>query len=197
MYRSSKFFTLFLALPILACCGKMQEEVEPVGPQPSQLQKVPLTFTASAFKTALGPDDSVLWQEGDAITIYDGVENCKFATSGSGASVTFEGEARDTGSWIAVYPYFQSTQVTDGDIVTYVKSAQYSAPGTFGARRGLAVCEISSDKTVTMRNALGLMEFKLTDSDITSVTIMGNGGEILAGECSINMKDGVPSLDFT
>ena len=58
----------------------------------------------------------------------------------------------------------------------------------------LAAGKVAADgKTLHMKNVGGLVSFEIADPDITSVTLFGNAGEVLAGVVTAAFdKDGIP-----
>ena len=95
-----------------------------------------MTFTATqegdeqSTRAAISTSDSkvINWESNDQISIFDGTKNKQFTlTDGAGStSGKFSGEAEQSTSYTAVYPY-QSTASLSGDDVTNVTlPARYS-----------------------------------------------------------------------
>ena len=84
-------------------------------------EKTQMVFKAEIApkRTILQPDNSVYWEEEDAISLFDPIhDNNYFVTTQSGASVTFSGEATSSeGTYHALYPYNEKAQF-DGNHIT-------------------------------------------------------------------------------
>ena len=99
---------------LLAACGN-EEIIE--NNESGSTGKVHMTFTAGTpqTRTSLGEDGHVVnWTQGDLVAIYDGTETiCKFeATEVEGSTATLEGEAAETDTYTAFYPYTDDGTLT-------------------------------------------------------------------------------------
>ena len=115
---------------LLAACGN-EEIIE--NNESGSTGKVHMTFTAGMpqTRTSLGEDGlAVNWTQGDLVAIYDGTETiCKFeATEVSGSTATLEGEAAETDTYTAFYPYTDDGTLTlDNTAITFTLPATQTA----------------------------------------------------------------------
>lgn len=154
---------------------------------------VPMTFTAGASKTRtqLVNGNAVYWTSGDNISVLDGNmgKNYKFSTTGSGMIAYFEGEAPNSDTYYAVYPYTANTFYIPyyQTISALSLSAQQQAvDGTFDTNLNLSwASTTSNDMMFQFHNISSLVKFKLTGdllSEIKTVTLTDNGTTGLAYE---------------
>lgn len=157
-------------------------------------------------KAYIDADDShrMRWNKDDRITI--------FARKTAGAEFAFKGEdgstegafsrvAGETGSQgeplpltYAVYPHSTETAVqSDGKISFSLPATQeYLMDDSFGKDANLMVAKTEND-VLFFKNAVGYLTVRLyrrsnSDISISSITLEGNNGEILAGPGTVDMS---------
>lgn len=141
-----------------------------------------MSFIASNdSRTTLLSDDSVVWNAGDAISIFDGSANRQFTTSESGASCMFTGEASQAETYVAMYPYNADASYKDGKILTVIPRTQKAVKGSFGSGANVSIASFSGN-SFSMKNIGGLIEFTITSSEYSSIELRGNNNERLAGK---------------
>ena len=123
-----------------------------------------MTFTATqegdeqSTRAAISTSDSkvINWEEGDQISIFDGTNNKQFTLKdGKGTpNATFTGEALESGSYTAVYPY-QSTASLSGDDVTNVNlpATQNATDNSFDKNAALMMAK-STNTTLEFKMPL-------------------------------------------
>lgn len=179
-------------LPLLFSCNR-QEAENPCGD--ATLQE--MEFCAGCASRTMLDGNAVLWQSGDAISIFDGVNNTKFSTSSSGASALFRGRAKVAEIYYAVYPYNREFSLSDGVLSVSIPLSQTACLGGFAPGMNLSV-GCTADTQLEMKNVCGYVKFRLTRSDITAVSILAAGGESLAGEFAVSFNaDGTPVCSAT
>lgn len=93
-------------------------------------QRVPMTFTAGTAqtRTALGDDGmAVNWTLNDKVAIWDGTYKNEFtATTVDGSNATLKGEAAESETYTAFYPYAAVTDITH-DAITFTLPAEQTA----------------------------------------------------------------------
>ena len=169
-------------------------------------------FEQPATKTYLEKDGSgtvtMHWTQGDALSVFESSGRGKYVFEGeTGAdqgSFTFDTAGDSyTGFTLdknyAVYPYAQSTQITQDGTITYEIPAQQSyVPESFGPGAGLMVAVTSSaeDNQLTFRSAVGFLVLKIYgDVKVKSITLKGNNKEIINGTASISFdSNGEPAV---
>lgn len=156
------------------------------------------TFTAELetpvdTKTQLGADgNSVVWRGGDEINIFAGNKNEKYSTTSSGTtSATFTGNPVYADTYYALYPYSATAQCNNGKITATLPTKQTANKGNLGNKMNLAVA-CSSSSELEFKNVGGLIKFEIKTKNVGEVILRGNNNEDIAGDVSIEWKNGVP-----
>ena len=190
---SSALLTL-ISICVVSCSKQEMAEGEVGG-----RKYIEMVFTGGATKTVLD-GKSVLWQPGDALSVWDGVVNCHFTTSGSGESAIFSGQAADAESYFVLYPYSPMTEFVNAMAKTTLPSDQKACLSTFDPSANIAF-GISS-KNADGRHSAHLKNvgayFKFTvgssASGLKKVTLKARGGEFISGVIKIGMdQEGNPA----
>lgn len=151
----------------------------------------------------------IRWNKDDRITIFNRkTVGTQYAFQGddgssSGAFSKVKGEnGTDQGVALpvtyAVYPYDGETAIqTDGTISFNLPATQkYLRDDSFGKDANLMVAK-TEDTFLKFKNAVGYLTLRLygnRNMSISSITLEGNKGEILAGPCEIKMSGDTPGL---
>ena len=166
-----------------------------------------MTFTATqegdeqSTRAAISTSDSkvINWASNDQISIFDGTNNKQFTlTDGAGStSGKFSGEAEQSTSYTAVYPY-QSTASLSGDDVTNVTlpATQNATDNSFDKNAALMMAQ-SDNTTLNFKNVVGYVKVKPKFACSKIVLQAANSNEYLAGKCTLSYGDGMPSIAFT
>ena len=166
-----------------------------------------MTFTATqegdeqSTRAAISTSDSkvINWASNDQISILDGTNNKQFTlTDGAGStSGKFSGEAEQSTSYTAVYPY-QSTASLSGDDVTNVTlpATQNATDNSFDKNAALMMAQ-SDNTTLNFKNVVGYVKVKPKFACSKIVLQAANSNEYLAGKCTLSYGDGMPSIAFT
>lgn len=194
--RLNKIFSMAVAAAALLSCAK---EINPDQGGVNNTNKEFMTIEAQVeqqveTKTSLS-GNVVSWTDGDKMSVFSGLENVLFELKGINNGVgSFEGDAPAADLYYALYPYSAAATISaEGVISTVLPSNQYGVAGTFDNNLNISVAKFEGG-SMTMRNVCGLVKFNITRSDITSVTLFGNGHEYLAGAIDITIaEDGTPS----
>ena len=193
-----KIFFLLSAAMMMASCVDQLTIDSPKGEVDANA--VAMVFKASPEQTADTrtslSGDVVLWTAADQISVFAGVENIPFElkeVSADGAG-TFEGSAPVADTYYALYPYSASASITEAGVIsTTLPANQKGVAGTFDNGINISVAKVE-DGAFTMRNVCGLVKFEIVRTDITAVSLFGNGHEYLAGDVDITLaEDGTPS----
>ena len=181
---------------LLAACGN-EEIIE--NNESGSTGKVHMTFTAGTpqTRTSLGDDGhAVNWTQGDLVAIYDGTETiCKFeATEVSGSTATLEGEAAETDTYTAFYPYTDDGTLTlDNTAITFTLPAtQTATAGGFAEGLNPSWAQATDgSKNLTFQNLCALAKFTVDAEGVTEVTLTANQeSDALAGELTYTIADG-------
>lgn len=180
---------------LLAACGN-EEILE--NNESGSTGKVHMTFTAGMpqTRTSLGEDGhAVNWTQGDLVAIYDGTETiCKFeATEVEGSTATLEGEAAETDTYTAFYPYTDDGTLTlDNTAITFTLPAtQTATAGGFAEGLNPSWAQATDgSKKLTFRNLCALAKFTVEAEGVTEVTLTANNtGDALAGGLTYTIAD--------
>lgn len=181
---------------LLAACGN-EEILE--NNESGNAGKVHMTFTAGMpqTRTSLGEDGhAVNWTQGDLVAIYDGTETiCKFeATEVSGSTATLKGEAAETDTYTAFYPYTDDGTLTlDNTAITFTLPAtQTATAGGFANGLNPSWAQATDgSKNLTFRNLCALAKFTVDADGVTEVTLTANNtGDALSGGLTYTIADG-------
>lgn len=172
------------------------EQNPSVDEQPSPQQKVRLTASVETTRTVLGEDLSVLWQEGDCVTMWavtDGdMQESKF-TLVEGANTeeaVFEGYMPKVDAEQVQYYVTYGENIVPGSV--YLSEWQNYRPGSFGTTdswlgMGSSLNQMFAEYTpgtdkVNFRNMFGMMKLEVYGSGLLYyVEITAENGN-LAGE---------------
>ena len=166
-----------------------------------------MTFTATqegdeqSTRAAISTSDSkvINWESNDQISIFDGTNNKQFTlTDGAGStSGKFSGEAEQSTSYTAVYPY-QSTASLSGDDVTNVTlpATQNATDNSFDKNAALMMAQ-SDNTTLNFKNVVGYVKVKPKFACSKIVLQAAGASEYLAGMCTLSYGEGMPSIAFT
>ena len=149
----------------------------------------------------------LLWDEDDRISVFDRTDaNTQFRFTGSTGDALGEfeqvGEASGTGNPVnrvyAVYPYAASNTVLEsGKLSIVYPKEQYYRRNSFGGGANVMVSATENDR-LQFWNACGYLCLTLYGKgvSVSSVTLRGNDGEILAGRGTVDMTSGIPSVSM-
>ena len=202
------FKTLPLALIVMSIysCTSDDETVQDVNDNSS----VVTTFTCTqendgtTTKAALGSEGKILWESGDAISIFDGNKaNYKYSlgSESNGKSTgTFSGTGAVTGPYVAVYPYTEGATLSDdrksvSNIV--LPDEQEAVAGGFDPKAALMIAK-SETTTLTFKNAVGFIKVTPQFNCKKIILRAADKTKPLAGKGTIKF-DGSdnPYIDFT
>ena len=202
------FKTLPLALIVMSIysCTSDDETVQDANDNSS----VVTTFTCTqendgtTTKAALGSEGKILWESGDAISIFDGNKaNYKYSlgSESNGKSTgTFSGTGAVTGPYVAVYPYTEGATLSDdrksvSNIV--LPDEQEAVAGGFDPKAALMIAK-SNTTTLTFKNAVGFIKVTPQFDCKKIILRAADKNQPLAGKGTIKF-DGSdnPYIDFT
>ena len=164
-----------------------------------------MTFTAmqegnEASTRAILSGTNIHWESEDEISIFDGTNNNQFTlTDGAGStSGKFSGEAGQSTSYTAVYPYQENASLS-GDDVTNVNlpATQNATANSFDKEAALMIAEGGDGNTLNFKNAVGYVKVKPRFACSKIVLQAAGASEYLAGKCTLSYGEGMPSIAFT
>jgi hypothetical protein len=192
----AKHIVLVAAALALAACGN-EEILE--NNESGSTGKVHMTFTAGTpqTRTSLAENGhAVNWTQGDLVAIYDGTETiCKFeATKVSGSTATLEGEAAESDTYTAFYPYTDDGTLTfgDGTITFTLPAGQTATAGGFAEGLNPSWAQATDgSKNLEFQNLCALAKFTVDAEDVTEVTLTANQeSDALSGGLTYTIADG-------
>ena len=166
-----------------------------------------MTFTAmqegdsQSTRAAISTTDSkvINWEENDQISIFDGTNKNQFTLKdGKGTpNATFTGEALESGSYTAVYPYQENASLSGDDVTNVTLPATQNATDNSFDKNAALMMAKSDNTTLEFKNAVGYV--KVTPKFACSKIVLQAAGvsEYLAGMCTLSYGDGMPSIAFT
>lgn len=179
----------------VSCTKKYSEDIDQ-----------PITVNASfaektESKSAVVDGGNVLyWEDGDAIKFFyrsaDSKLSCSTASLAANAAFTgtYHGQIMFGNNDIhALYPYSEEATCSDGIITAALSSAQTAREGSFDKDLNICVAH-GSNLLMKFYSACSGIRFSVLRQDVTSVTLEGSGGEILAGKLQISFRDGIPQI---
>lgn len=182
-----KTFKTFIGVPALALLAMISCTKQ--GTPVSDNDYVALEFTAGSTKTILD-GQNVLWQSGDAISIFDGYSNNEFTTANTGSNAVFKGHAHLNTMYYAVYPYSAENAFSGSKFTVEIPLAQSAVADGFAPGSNVSVGKTETS-VLDMKNICGYVKFGIRGSNVKSVSINSVGVEKLAGkfEVSYDKKD--------
>ena len=200
MAGRSKFMTVsgaaLLALLAVGCTKTVNEEISHSG-------GIPKLFRAGSdpvTRTRLTEDNAVLWESGDAVSLFDRSGFCnRFTTEDSGESAAFSGTVSvDGGPYYALYPYDGNAKIDGSVISTVLPAVQTARAGGFASGLNPAVARADENEMLYFRNACPIVKFTLGGSAATVVraVLQGNLGESLAGAIAVDASSSDPSASL-
>ena len=168
----------------------------------------PVSFTArvedNSTRLQMEPTGFLFWNAGDRVSVFSSAVNEKFAFAGNEGDhiATFSKEDQTVsgggfGRCYAVYPYNQALQCTSEGTITAVwpGQQQFQPGGTFDRDAALlvAVTRDITDKDLVFRHVGGYLMISLyspVTTVVKSISLRGNGGEVLSGNCTITAAEG-------
>ena len=196
----SRFMTVsgaaLLALLSVGCTKVANEEISHSG-------GIPKLFRAGSdpvTRTRLTEDNAVLWESGDAISLFDRSGSCnRFTTEDSGESAAFSGTVSvDGGPYYALYPYDGNAEIDGSVISTVLPAVQTARAGGFASGLNPSVARADGNDMLYFRNACPIVKFTLGASAATVVkaVLQGNRGESLAGAIAVDAASPDPSASL-
>ena len=198
-----------LAVALLASCSHNEIDVQ----TPVQDDMV---FYAS-FEQPSAPETKVYanedlhlrWNADDRVSIFNKLNyNQEYRFTGETGANAGGFKKVDNGDFesgaaiphiVSVYPYQESTSVTDGEAIRLTLPAEQKyVRNTFGLGANTMV-SVSEDNMLQFKNVGGYLMLKLYGEgvSVSSVSLKGDNGEKLAGKATVTMPlNGVPTLEM-
>lgn len=207
--KTKVFIYAVLAVSIVAGCARETYE-NPVETQGYDILHASIeTPSASETKSYVGEGLRVLWDEGDAASVFKFITaNQKYTYSGEAGTNDgdFVNSSSGSGSSLdlmyAVYPYSAGISMSgDGTIknVSIPKDQTYRE-NSFGRGNNVSVSCGDSPKTLFFKNLCGFVRLRLYGNGVTvsKVVLESNNSEAISGTGTISVSaESDPSFAFT
>ena len=229
--KKTVYLLLAAAMTLAACTVESAPESDRTD-SPETFIPGPSTFTVTleenpATKATLGLNGSgkpqTFWENGDAISVFtsaDGTnpsgKSYKFSTTlganATSAEFSYDDEGEfGSGSYFASYPYRNHTRGVNftayrmaGNIIP---NTQTLVAGDFDRNAMLAVAYTESGNSLSFKNAVALIKFRVAESDIVAGRIEVDEGDAISGtfradfvpatgEVSLETYTGAASYNF-
>lgn len=154
-------------------CARIEPEI-PEDPREAAKKEeilISKSFQAGVTETRTSLDGlSVLFAEGESISIWDGSGNREYKADEAGSNVSFSGQVSATATeFYALSPYSASTVFTkSGAIVTAkttLPSEQTAVAGTFADGLNISAAQSDSDDSFSLDNVLTVVKFNLESAN--------------------------------
>ena len=201
-----KFLLAALAAASLWACARIAAPETPAEPSLETLTlsaradgpASPGTTPANpATKSSRDANGRFYWSPGDAVSLFrDGVEgNWQFTSINTEPATTadFRGQIPATmpdkgGDFWAIYPYSADNQFDGSTFTVSVPTSQTAREGSFADGEFVSFGH-SEGLAMTFRHLCGGIKFTLQGAGITSVTLSGLDGEVLAGRVTVALDE--------
>ena len=164
-----------------------------------------MTFTATQegdeqSTRAILNGTNIHWESGDKISLLYSSENKQFTlTDGVGStSGKFSGEAGQSNSYTAVYPYQPNASLSGTNVTNVTLPATQTATANSFDKEAALMMAKSDNTTLEFKNAVGYVKVtpKFACSKIELEAAEGSS-DILAGKGTLNWNGGNPKINIT
>ena len=164
-----------------------------------------MTFTATqegneASTRAILSGTNIHWESEDEISLLYSSENKQFTlTDGDGStSGKFSGEAGQSNSYTAVYPYQPNASLSGTNVTNVTLPATQTATANSFDKNAALMMAKSDNTTLEFKNAVGYVKVKprFACSKIELEAAEGSS-DILAGKGTLNWNGGNPKINIT
>lgn len=201
MKRICSFLVAAVAMISAVSCNKeLQQEVIPAGQNAKTFMA---SFQDGETKAVLN-GTKTMWENNDAILVYDGIECVKYVTklgepAPAAKFVPADGEKEISGDKvIAVYPEWADGYRNGGAYLesrvlepVWLEKNQQARAGSYDPRAAISMA-YSEDSTFVFKNATSLLKFSVVNEGVKSVTFYSKGGEPITGLWTLGYNDGEP-----
>ncbi len=201
-------YTYWLLAALMVSCSVQETEV-PVPVTEDEDVEFYASIEGESSRAYVDERLLVLWNADDRVSIFNKTTfNQEYAftgddgdNSGTFAKVPNENflTANPLDLVYSVYPYKESTKISNDGILTVdLPAKQAYRENSFGKGANTMIA-ISRDNELMFKNLCGYLAISLYGKDVTvsSITIKGNNGELIAGSASVTANlDSIPSLVF-
>lgn len=189
-----------MALTLLSACSSDDSN------NTSSQSRQNITFSAThedvtATSRASLSDDAqtIVWNSGDQLSVFDGTTNNAFTLKSGDASSSaiFQGEVATSPNYVAVYPYQSAATLSGVDVQGVILPATQTATANSFDKTAALMMASTTTTELTFKNVVGYM--KLTPKfDCTKIELKAfDNSAVLAGKGTLAYNDGEPTLDLS
>ena len=163
-----------------------------------------MTFTATqegneASTRAILSGTNIHWDSEDKISIFDGTNNNQFTLTGGDGSTSgkFSGEAEQSNSYTAVYPYQENASLSGDDVTNVTLPATQNATDNSFDKNAALMMAQSNSTTLNFKNVVGYVKVK-PNFDCKRIELKAfDNSAVLAGTGTVSYNSGAPTLDLS
>ena len=163
-----------------------------------------MTFTATqegneASTRAILSGTNIHWESDDEISLLYSSENKQFTlTDGAGStSGKFSGEAGQSTSYTAVYPYQENASLSGNDVTNVTLPATQTATANSFDKNAALMMAQSNSTTLNFKNVVGYVKVKPKFACKRIELMAFDNSAVLAGTGTVSYNGGVPKLDLS
>ena len=174
------------ALVMFAACQKEENAAQKVSLTASLEQQV----DPSETKTALGPSNTVVWSEGDAIKVHTdaGLEKLTLV-SGAGTTSASFGSTTGENPDYAIYPSSVNPSISGSTFTFTLPATQIYAENSFANGANVAVAKIDGGN-MRFKNVCGVLKLQLKGSmKVKKIELTGKSSENLWGTFTVDANN--------
>lgn len=172
MKKLFSLVSIAAALWAAAGCSQMEKDIPTAPVEEEDEILISKSFQAGVSETRTTLDGvTVLFSEGESISIWDGTGNREYKADEAGASVSFSGEVSASATeFYALSPYSASTVFSkSGNTVTAktaLPSTQEAVAGTFADGVNISAAKSDSDDSFSLDNVLSVAKITLSSANL-------------------------------
>ena len=200
----------FLVISLLSSCSVNEElntEQKILYPieLSAQIENNSASINSKAYVDA---DLCILWDKDDRISLFNNYTyNKQYRFTGntganSGIFKEVSSEEVIVGNKLnnvyAVYPYKESTTISNNEVISIdLPNKQQYKQNSFGPGANTMISQ-TSNTDILFKNLCGYLVLKLYGDDISisSISLKGNNGELIAGAAEVIIDNKLPTLSF-
>ncbi len=172
MKKLFSLVSIAAAIWAAAGCSQMEKDIPTAPVEEEDEILISKSFQAGVSETRTTLDGvTVLFSDGESISIWDGTGNREYKADEAGSSVSFSGEVSASATeFYALSPYSASTVFSkSGNTVTAktaLPSTQEAVPGTFADGVNISAAKSDSDDSFSLDNVLSVAKITLSSANL-------------------------------
>ena len=163
-----------------------------------------MTFTATqegneASTRAILSGTNIHWESEDKISLLYSSEHKQFTLTGGAGSTSgkFSGEAGQSTSYTAVYPYQENASLSGDDVTNVTLPATQTATDNSFDKNAALMMAQSTNTTLEFKNVVGYVKVKPKFACKRIELMAFDNSAVLAGTGTVSYNNGEPKLDLS